>query len=343
MNAILFLFLLFKVACAKLEIPDADDKLHIYALPVGQGDSTVIQCPKANLQDTKGLVTIIDAGGSSSGINAEGITEFLDGTKLNFAVITHSHADHLKYMNAILESYKQKVAVYHPCSWSYYSKSISKDYADPKEVPKCDSIAGCNLELNLCPSSNVAVKLSFVASAYGGCNNEAGNGDSLISKITYDAVSILITGDFELEEGPMKNFLGTAGPDLSSHIYRLSHHGSLKANPQLFLEAVGASYVFSSSGFRYGHPRYEVFEYYYKNKLPDNVAKHPYTFFTHKGNQDYTSYTWNIEKAIYVTSICDADDDTKLYYLVKFNIDKGFKIGVEFKHLGNDKTKCNFK
>ena len=55
MNAIIILSLLLKVA---VSIPDADNQLHIYALPVGQGDCTVIQCPKANGGPTKGVVTI---------------------------------------------------------------------------------------------------------------------------------------------------------------------------------------------------------------------------------------------------------------------------------------------
>ena len=38
-----------------------DDKLHVFALPVGQGDATVIKCP----DDNGGELTIIDMGSSS--------------------------------------------------------------------------------------------------------------------------------------------------------------------------------------------------------------------------------------------------------------------------------------
>ena len=50
------------VSLCSPELPPADDNLNIYALPVGQGDCTVIQCPKTSTVNGKGVVTIIDAG-----------------------------------------------------------------------------------------------------------------------------------------------------------------------------------------------------------------------------------------------------------------------------------------
>ena len=50
------------VSLCSPELPQADDNLNIYALPVGQGDCTVIQCPRTGTGNGKGVVTIIDAG-----------------------------------------------------------------------------------------------------------------------------------------------------------------------------------------------------------------------------------------------------------------------------------------
>ena len=116
-------------------------------------------------------------------------------------------------------------------------------------------IAKKSLKKNIC-SSDKFVSLSFVASAVGGCAGYP-KSDS-ISKITYAGQSTLITGDFELNTNAMKAFLQKAGPDLKSQIYRLSHHGALHANPKNFLSSIQAEYVFSSSGYRYGHPRCEI-------------------------------------------------------------------------------------
>ena len=349
MNAIIILSLLLKVAVSIERIPDADDSLHIYALPVGQGDCTVIQCPQGNGDPTKGVVTIIDAGASNSkGIDGQGIVDFLTGTELNFAVITHSHRDHWSYMDTILNYYgktykretgnEKKFTVYHPCAWSSYG--VMSKYAKPMKVHRCVGIEECEdyiSELDLCPHLEVTgLTLYFIASAFGKCkNNKANNEDSIIAGL---AGQVLITGDFELKDEDMKKFLQTAGDDLKSDIYKLSHHGAYdkKASQKKFLDAVSADFVFSSSGYMYGHPRRGIYNYY-KNKLPDIVAKHPYTYYVNKD----TAKNVETRKPIYVTSLIRKnwfDNWIKSYYLIKFNIDPYSNICVEFIHV-NDETK----
>ena len=342
MNAIIILSLLLKVA---VSIPNADEDLNIYALPVGQGDCTVIQCPKANGGPTKGVVTIIDAGASNSrGIDGQGIVDFLTGTELNFAVITHSHRDHFSYMNTILDYYKKKVPVYHSCPWSRYKNHVKSGYAVPTEIGSCSSIDDCenrNLPIaSLC--TNVDAKLSFVASAVGECKGNP-NQDSIISKITYAGRSTLIIGDFELPPNDMTAFLNTAGPDLRSHIYRLSHHGAYNANPANFLNAIQARYVFSSSGYRYGHPRCEIYDYYDDEKNPyrlvNSVPPHPYTCYKHLGSGKYERVDRETRKPIYVTSLYrekSPGEWIRSYYTVEFNIASCGHVGVKFTHIGDE-------
>ena len=344
-NAIIILSLLLKLAVSIQPIPDADDQLHIYALPVGQGDCTVIQCPRAANDPVKGTVSIIDAGSSKMiGINRDDIVDFLARTELQFVVITHSDKDHINYMDTILNYYKKKVPVFHSCNWNnHYKNYITSQYADPEEIPHCMNIKDCWDKLNLCPNYQPSfgtansVTLSFVASAVGGCaGNRANNEDSLISKITYAGRSTLITGDFELPLDKMTNFLKKAGPDLSSHIYRLSHHGAYnkEANQKVFLDAVSASYVFSSSGFMHGHPRCEIYDYY-DNRLPNNVPAHPYTCYKHLGFKKYDHVPRETRKPIYVTSVYkEWLLFTRIYHLiVEFDINELGVINAKWEYL----------
>uniref|UniRef100_A0A1X7TNQ0 Metallo-beta-lactamase domain-containing protein n=1 Tax=Amphimedon queenslandica TaxID=400682 RepID=A0A1X7TNQ0_AMPQE len=353
MSLIDILSLLFKVAVSIPPIPDADDQLHIYALPVGQGDCTVIQCPFGYGDPVKGTVTIIDAGSSKFlGMKNSDIVDFLAGTELHLVVLTHSDKDHINYMNHILNSYAKKVPVYHSCEWATYTKNISSNNADPRQVPYCYSIKDCAKKLNLCPNyqpdPNAAnsVTLSIVASAYKQCvhaGDEANNEDSIISKVTYVGKSTLITGDFELPKDHMRLFLDLAGPDLKSDIYKVSHHGAYtytnnKANRPEFLDAIGASYVFSSSGFKYpyNHPRCQIYDYY-DAKFSDNaVAKHPYTCYNSKYEDDYKII--NTRKPIYVTSVYlktwlhvfGFNSEVYMYHMiVKFDITITGRINVE--------------
>uniref|UniRef100_A0A1X7SUH8 Metallo-beta-lactamase domain-containing protein n=1 Tax=Amphimedon queenslandica TaxID=400682 RepID=A0A1X7SUH8_AMPQE len=338
MNTIIILSLLLKAA---VSIPDADDQLHIYALPVGQGDCTVIQCPTAEGDpDAKGMVSIIDAGSSTDnvGLNAKDIVDFLATATLHLVVITHSDKDHISYLDPILNKHKEYVSVHHPCQWNEYTKYIKSEYADPQQVLDCHNIENCAKKLNLCPNYQPkfgranSVTLSFVASAVGGCkNNRANNEDSLIAKITYAGRSTLITGDFELDAEPMTDFLEKARVDLKSdiHVYRLSHHGAYnnKANWYKFLNAVGASYVFSSSGF----------------KLPTKaVDNHNYTCFD--GND--IDKNKQSSRAIYVTHLFRGEGVMHWfisYYLLRFDIARNGGIGVNFKPLGDTNLPFNEK
>lgn len=346
-NAIVLLSLLLK---AVVSIPDADDKLHIYALPVGQGDCTVIQCPRGVDDPVKGIVSIIDAGSSTKdlGINGQDIKDYLEGTRLHYVFLTHADADHLNYMDDILMSRDHEVSVFHSCSWNKYGCYISSLNAVPQTVPHCFNIQSCRKVLNLCPNyqPNInavnSVKLFFVASAVRGCaGNIANNEDSLIVKITYGQTSTLITGDFELTPNLMAQFLQAAGTDLRSDIYKLSHHGAYngKANQKEFLNAVSARYVFSSSGYMYGHPRCEIAQYY-RSKLPNNVPPHPYTCFYHIGNRQYRPLNMNTRRPIYVTSALKGNFNgwTESHNtVVKINVDiKNNKIDVDLPPLGNE-------
>ena len=321
------------------EIPDADDFLHIYALPVGQGDCTVIQCPKDN-KGGKGLVTVIDAGASNSkGMGKEEVAKFLGGTRLHLVVLTHSDKDHHAYIDYILEGLKTNVNVYHSCCWKSYK--VNSKYANPVQIGECGSIKECGVTLKLCP--NAAVTLSVVASAFGGCKgNRAKNEDSIISKITYAGVSTLISGDFEGDETFMKDFLAKGKADIKSDIYRLCHHGAFngKANTAEFLNAVGAKYVFSSSGYRYKHPRCEVYNYY-NSILKDNVVPvHHYTCFNQNG-QDFNVDT---SKAIYVTSLIRKDSNgkwVKSFYAIKFDIDYKGAIAAVAGYIGDETVNHN--
>ena len=338
MNAIVILSLLLKVAVSIQPIPDADDSLHIYALPVGQGDCTVIQCPrgKDGSDPVKGTVTIIDAGSSNNGgMNGKEIVEFLAGTRLNFAVITHSNRNHWSYMNTILKFYGEReigtkkkfpnFPVYHSCAWSSYG--VTSKYAESREVPTCAGTEMCDEEVKLCPHlENTGLSLNFVASGFGGCQGDGGRAKKEDFIIALLAGEFLVTGDFELSDQDMNSFLDFVKHDLSASIYRLSHHGAWMKNTkrnkfdqQWFLNAVNADYVFSSS--EYGHPKDRIYKYY-KEVLRDIVAKHDYTYYENNNNK----ISVETRKPMYVTRF-------KKNGIIKFNIDPLSNICVEFIHI----------
>ena len=99
----------------------ANDNLNIYALPVGQGDCTVIQCPSRD----GNVISIIDAGSKSRiGFNRMEVVNFLrlNEVTINSIFLTHPDEDHINYIDAILDAYNKNVSVYHSCDWTKYTE-----------------------------------------------------------------------------------------------------------------------------------------------------------------------------------------------------------------------------
>ena len=314
-------YMLLLVVGAAVSIPPPDDQLHIYALPVGQGDCTVVQCPRAD----NGMISIIDMGSSkSTGFGKDDVLHYLSGQEIKLILLTHSDSDHIKFVDPLLDIYqKSTVPIYHSCQWSRYRISSSK--AVPHRVTKCCGIEGCNTELVLCPNSNAV--LQVVGSELNNCERKS-NRDGILTIVKYKDVKTLVVGDFE---GP-KTFIGkyldcvghAPNSELQSDIYRLSHHGAWNglANRREFLAAVDAKYVFSSSGLKsnYKHPRCELYDIY-KGNVAIEDQYHPYTCYNKYGG----IINYYINDAIYVTSVINSDGSIN-NYIIYFNINNNGNV-----------------
>ena len=257
------------VSLCSPELPQADDNLNIYALPVGQGDCTVIQCPRTGTVNRKGDITIIDAGTKKNHFDKKAFTDYLKGATINYIILTHPHTDHYSLIDSILHGHTETPLVYHSCDWKKYKKTKIKQHQF-LEIEYCmeGGSKPCNRKIQLCdPQTNVMLK--FIASGLGRCGKYP-NEDSIVSKITYNGVSTLISGDFEGNNGFMSGFIDVTKVEIKADIYRLAHHGAysdntngLKPNHPNLLKAVNATYYFSSSGLddtKYRDPRYKLYD-----------------------------------------------------------------------------------
>ena len=318
------------------KLPDADENLNIYALPVGQGDCTVIQCPRRD----GNKITIIDAGSGTEGIgfNRERLVKFLslrergaNRVTIQSIFLTHPDEDHINYIDAILNAYGSPVDVYHSCGWEHYNDLA---HAHPIQVPSCCG-RNCIPPITLCEGGDQGnVILRVIGSEYTGnnCTNNK-NGDSIVSTIEYRGVKTLITGDFEGNGEFVQNFIRDAGNLLRASIYRLSNHGAYNGNANRieFLEAINAKYVFSSSGFLYGHPRCELYDYYVTQRVeaPEEqklaaAERHIYTCQNvippneRLVNEMHQRVPQHPERAIYVTTV--GEERNELNYVIQFKI-----------------------
>jgi competence protein ComEC len=91
-------------------------------------------------------------------------------------------------------------------------------------------------------------------------SDPAANDASLVCRLRFGVVSILLTGDAgaAVEERLLRAY----GEDLRADVLKVAHHGSASASTMRFLEAVrpALAVIQAGAGNRFGHPSPKVLE-----------------------------------------------------------------------------------
>ena len=239
-------------------------ELEMYMLDVGQGDAFVfLQNDEVLLVDTG---NIYDWNATNKALKELGVK------KINCLIITHPHQDHIGGLFSVCMNYK-------------IDKLVTQNI-NPKEVPKREftfhiynfaikvaNFAYGNDLITFARENGNYKNFSFANSeveflgpdeeVYGIFNNY-----SLVFKVKYGDISILMTGDMEYE---VEEQLLAAQKDLSATIYKAAHHGSNTSNEEAFVDAVNPDYVLISSENGnhnyFGHPVRRFMKYLESKKI----------------------------------------------------------------------------
>lgn len=244
-----------------LSLPPRSGNLELYALPVGQGDCTLIQCPN-------GKLVVFDCGSSGgNGVSAAQVQAFL-GTRIGDVVsifISHPNQDHFNYLpdiawtssvnsviiGATLAAYNspRSTEIY---NWLLNYNSTGKLYT-VNSGSSCIGTCTVGSGTNFCSNSNV--NFNILATNVGSTANQK----SIVMKITSGTFNVLLSGDMEGTASTTIAGTPAVQPLLRSVVYPMSHHGaSSQANRVEWLMQILPQKTFASSGYNYGscrHPR----------------------------------------------------------------------------------------
>ncbi len=211
-----------------------------YVFDVGQGDSILIRTPnRYNI--------LIDGGSDNKVVYKLG--EYLPfyERQIDLMILTHPHADHIIGLVEVLNRYKVKkiftTGVLYSSS-DYFAwldkireKNIPLEIIDQQRIFSLND--GVELEIFF-------PNLSLESKKINNLNNA-----SIVFKLIYRDIKILLAGDYEDEESLVKTSL-----DLSADILKVGHHGSDTANSYDFLKAVNPNKAVISCGEnnKFGHP-----------------------------------------------------------------------------------------
>ena len=244
-------------------IPPPTNALQVFALPVGQGDCTIIQCPNGN-------IAVFDCG--SSGGNKMTKTEvqsWLGNNGINRVVailVSHIHRDHHSYLPFIAWNTTSTVAVIIGGAISNYPKSIHNWLNGWNNLGKlftigtlqsspssCTGNCFVNTGTNFCSNQNI--QFTILAANVGA--NSQPNQQSVVMKMVVGQWSMLLSGDMEGDAS--LNIAKQLRAGLQSLVYKMSHHGASRlANMIGWLTPIAPHFAFASSAFNYGiykHPR----------------------------------------------------------------------------------------
>jgi competence protein ComEC len=234
-------------------------RLEITAIDVGQGDSLLIVSPE-------GRTMLIDAGGSIGPVHSEFdfgedvVAPYLWSRgieRLDVAVLTHAHGDHIGGLARILEDF-------HPAElWvgiNPETPALARVYetAARNHIAVRRRTAGENFDWS---GSRVRV-LSPPPDWHP--KPKPKNDDSLALLITYGETSACLAGDLEKK---MERFVATESPQ--ADLLKVAHHGSATSTTPELLAAVHPSIAVISAGYHnaFGHPRLTVLERLQENHV----------------------------------------------------------------------------
>ena len=219
------------------------NELILHFLDVGQGDSILIQTPK-------GVDILVDAGDDRAGKQV--VLPYLEKMgieSLDMVVMTHPHFDHIGGLIPVLDRYPvgQILADGQIHTTRTYEGLLTLIYE--KGIPFYLARAGDKLTI---PGLDEVMVLNPMEPFLPGLNN-----NSVVLKLRYGSIIILLTGDVEAEAE--ERILAEAS--LSKvQILKAAHHGSKTSSTKAFLTAVNPNLAIMSVGADnvYGLPDEEI-------------------------------------------------------------------------------------
>ena len=236
-----------------------DDRLHVMFFDVGQGDAIFIETPG-------GRQVVVD-GGSDPLLMTRLLGERMrfNDRHIDIVAATHPNSDHIGGLAQVLERYDvgavlERRIEYESAAYQAWSRAVKAEMAQGAKV--IDASAGQVIALD----ADVRIEvLGPPPILLGGTESDADNA-SLVLRLVYGEVSILLTGDIFSEA---ERALLASGTALDSDVLKVPHHGSDSSSTRDFLSAVSpATAVISvGEGNPYGHPHANVMK-----RLRERVA-----------------------------------------------------------------------
>jgi|SRR5690625_13597 len=216
--------------------------MHVHFIDVGQGDSILIQTPAKK-------TVLIDGGPPKAGQKIIDYLANLNINELDLIIATHPDIDHIGGLPDIMKSIKVNQII---DSGKFYTTKTYFKYINQikqNKIPIETATKGEHIHID--PSLQIKVLNTYE-------HRKNNNQSSIVLKITYDEIDLLLMADVEKEqeEDLKKEY------NLQADIVKIAHHGSRTSSSLEFLQEVDPkiALITYSKKNKYGHPVKRVIE-----------------------------------------------------------------------------------
>ena len=232
---------------AILQLPD--NRLHVDFMDVGQGDAIFIETPS-------GAQILIDGGPEGSALlSALGRRMPFWDRSLDLVVLTHPDDDHLTGLIPALERYDVEALMLRQLDLPSGLLDTWNAVVAQEDATLIKGEVGAHIAV----SDGVSLDVLHPGPGPLDANQRQTNNDSIVLRLVYRDVVVLLTGDIEAD---VERRLVGSGTDLRSTVLKVPHHGSKTSSCRDFLDAVAPQVAVISVGADndFGHPSGEVLE-----------------------------------------------------------------------------------
>ncbi|MFC2062258.1 ComEC/Rec2 family competence protein [Elusimicrobiota bacterium] len=222
---------------------------------VGQGNCVLVQTPS-------GATLLYDAGGNPEWMQStwdpglQIVAPYLEKRnveKINYAVMSHAHGDHIGGYKSILYNFKVETFIDPGYAYGTVLYKSLLETVKAKEITYQLGRDGGESIIDLGPDITCRILSPPGGFYFAGTNSDCNN-SSILLKITYKNVSFLLTGDLESrgEVYCAKKY----SKELASNVLQVGHHGSYTSSTSVFLEKVQPEIAVIPVGENntFGHP-----------------------------------------------------------------------------------------
>jgi competence protein ComEC len=240
-------------------IVSPDNKLHLIACDVGQGDAILATYKKTQI--------LIDGGPDRSVLTC--LSEYMPfwDREIEVVILTHPEADHLTGLIEVFKRYRVKILVATPLDVSSQGYQVLKNIVGGSGTEVVNPTSGMVIRLGLLyldivypASKNLGLTNPSVNNDVLGAfsSNQSPNDFSIVANLRLGEFDALLTGDI----GPkvISDVLAT-GKIRDIDYIKIPHHGSKNGLTKELLEAsVPEIAVISVGKNPWGHPHQEVLQ-----------------------------------------------------------------------------------